>query len=170
MLTIAQFILLAGVGHATLHSGIAGAIQQVNHALHLVCAAAWFGGLLPVLYCMQMAQGRWREQAINTMMRFSRYGHLFVIGVLLTGIMNALFIVGFSVPWHMAYGQLLLLKGALVMLMVAIALVNRYVLVPRMRQDNRSMTLYFVWMTKLEWGIGAVVLAIVSLFATLEPF
>jgi len=25
-------------------------------------------------------------------------------------------------------------------------------------------------MTKLEWGIGAVVLAIVSLFATLEPF
>ncbi|KHE06864.1 MULTISPECIES: copper homeostasis membrane protein CopD [Citrobacter] len=170
MLTIAQFILLAGVGHATLHSGIAGAIQQVNHALHLVCVAAWFGGLLPVLYCMQMAQGRWREQAINTMMRFSRYGHLFVIGVLLTGIMNALFIVGFSVPWHMAYGQLLLLKGALVMLMVAIALVNRYVLVPRMRQDNRSMTLYFVWMTKLEWGIGAVVLAIVSLFATLEPF
>lgn len=56
------------------------------------------------------------------------------------------------------------------MLMVAIALVNRYVLVPRMRQDNRGMTLYFIWMTKLEWGIGAVVLAIVSLFATLEPF
>ena len=152
MLTIAQFILLAGVGHATLHCGIPGAIQQVNHALHLVCAAAWFGGLLPVLYCMRMAQGRWREQAISTMMRFSRYGHLFVI------------------PWHMAYGRLLLLKGALVMLMVAIALVNRYVLVPRMRQDNRGMTLYFIWMTELEWGIGAVVLAIVSLFATLEPF
>jgi len=126
--------------------------------------------LLPVLYCMRMAHGRWREQAISTMMRFSRYGHLFVIGVLLTGIMNALFIVGFSVPWHMAYGRLLMLKGALVMLMVAIALVNRYVLVPRMRQDNRGMTLYFIWMTKLEWGIGAVVLAIVSLFATLEPF
>lgn len=75
MLTIAQFILLAGVGHATLHSGITGAIQQVNHALHLICAAR-FGGLLPVLYCMRMAHGRWREQAISTMMRFSRYGHL----------------------------------------------------------------------------------------------
>ena len=169
MLTIAQFILLAGVGHATLHTGVAGAIQQVNHAFHLICAAAWFGGLLPVLYCMRMAQGRWREQAIGTMMRFSRYGHLFVAGVLLTGIMNALFIVGVSGSWHMAYGQLLLLKGALVMLMVAIALANRYVLVPRM-QDNDCMTLYFIWMTKLEWGIGAVVLAIVSLFATLEPF
>ncbi|HCJ6376178.1 TPA: copper homeostasis membrane protein CopD [Citrobacter freundii] len=170
MLTIAQFILLAGVGHATLHDGVTGTLHQINHALHLICAAAWFGGLLPVLYCMKMAQGRWRDQAISTMMRFSRYGHLFVIGVLLTGIMNALFIVGFAVPWHAAYGRLLLLKCALVMLMVAIALVNRYVLVPRMQQDNRCMTLYFIWMTKLEWGIGAVVLAIVSLFATLEPF
>ena len=163
-------IMLAGVGHATLHDSLTGTLHQINHALHLICAAAWFGGLLPVFYCMKMAQGRWRDQAISTMMRFSRYGHLFVIGVLLTGIMNALFIVGFSVPWHAAYGKLLLLKCALVMLMVAIALVNRYVLVPRMQQDNRCMTLYFIWMTKLEWGIGAVVLAIVSLFATLEPF
>ena len=170
MLTIAQFILLAGVGHATLHDGVTGTLHQINHALHLICAAAWFGGLLPVLYCMKMAQGRWRDQAISTMMRFSRYGHLFVIGVLLTGIMNALFIVGFAVPWHAAYGKLLLLKCALVMLMVTIALVNRYVLVPRMQQDTRCRNLYFIWMTKLEWAIGAVVLAIVSLFATLEPF
>ena len=83
MLTIAQFILLAGVGHATLHSGITGAIQQVNHALHLICAAARFGGLLPVLYCMRMAHGRWREQAISTMMRFSPLRASFVIGVYL---------------------------------------------------------------------------------------
>ncbi|MCS3462740.1 copper homeostasis membrane protein CopD [Citrobacter freundii] len=170
MLTIAQCILLAGVGHATLHDGATRAVQQLNHALHLVCAAAWFGGLLPVLYCMRMAQGRWQQQAIATMMRFSRFGHLFVIGVLLTGITNGLFIVGLSFPWHAAYGQLLLLKCVLVALMVAIALANRYVLVPRMQQDNRCMTLYFIWMTKIEWGIGAVVLAIVSLFATLEPF
>lgn len=170
MLTVAQFIQLAGVGHATLHEGAVRTLQQLNHALHLVCAAAWFGGLLPVLYCMRMAQGRWQRQAISTMMRFSLYGHLFVTGVLLTGIMNVLFIVGLSVPWHAPYGQLLLLKCALVVLMVAIALANRYVLVPRMQQNKRNITLYFIWMTKLEWGIGAVVLAIVSLFATLEPF
>ncbi len=28
----------------------------------------------------------------------------------------------------------------------------------------------FEWMTKLEWAIGAVVLVIISLLATLEPF
>lgn len=170
LLTLAQFALLTGVGHATLHSGVIGALQQTNHALHLICAAAWFGGLLPVIYCMQMARGRWQQQAVYTMMRFSRYGHLAVAGVLLTGIANVLFIQGFLLPWRTVWGQLLLLKCALVLLMVAIALANRYLLVPRMRQDSRRINLYFIWMTKIEWGIGAVVLAIVSLFATLEPF
>ena len=64
-----------------------------------------------------------------------------------------------------------MLKAILVMIMVVVALANRYVLVPRMRQDeDRAAPLGFVWMTKLEWAIGAVVLVIISLFATLEPF
>ncbi|HIF2756132.1 TPA: copper homeostasis membrane protein CopD [Salmonella enterica] len=170
ILTVAQFILLAGVGHATMRDCVAGTLQQINHALHLLCAAAWFGGLLPVVYCMRMAQGRWRQHAISAMMRFSRYGHFFVAGVLLTGIGNTLFITGFTAIWQTTYGQLLLLKCALVVLMVAIALTNRYVLVPRMRQENPRTDLWFVRMTQIEWGVGGIVLAIVSLFATLEPF
>lgn len=170
ILTVAQFILLAGVGHATMRDGVPGTFQQINHALHLLCAAAWFGGLLPVVYCMRMAQGRWRQQAISAMMRFSRYGHFFVAGVLLTGISNTLFITGFTAIWQTTYGQLLLLKCALVVLMVAIALTNRYVLVPRMRQENPRADIWFVRMTQIEWGVGGIILAIVSLFATLEPF
>lgn len=170
ILAFAQFALLAGVGHATLHTGISGALQRSNHALHLLCAAAWFGGLMPVLYCMRLAKGRWRQQAIAAMMRFSQYGHLAVAGVLITGIANVVFIQGFSLPWRSGWGQLLLLKCALVVLMVAIALLNRYVLVPRMRLGHCRINQYFIWMTKIEWGMGAAVLAIVSLFATLEPF
>lgn len=170
ILALAQFVLLAGIGHATLHTGISGALQKTSHALHLICAATWFGGLLPVIYCMRMATGRWQQQAIYTMMRFSRYGHLAVAGVLFTGIANVLFIQGASAPWLTGWGQWLLLKCALVALMVAIALVNRYVLVPRMRQECDRLRQYFIWMTKIEWAIGAGVLAIVSLFATLEPF
>ncbi len=56
------------------------------------------------------------------------------------------------------------------MIMVVIALANRYVLVPRMRQDEDRAAPWFVRMTKLEWAIGAVVLVIISLLATLEPF
>ncbi|KWW03159.1 copper homeostasis membrane protein CopD [Escherichia fergusonii] len=169
-LTLAQFILLAAVGHATLHDGITGALHRLNHAVHLICVAGWFGGLLPVIYCMRLAKGRWRQQAIVTMMQFSRYGHLAVTGVLLTGIANVLFINGLSLSLQTRWGQLLLLKCALVIVMVAIALVNRYVLVPRMGQASSRADLWFVWMSKLEWQIGAVVLVIISLLATLEPF
>ncbi|MDI5743163.1 hypothetical protein MJI14_14785, partial [Salmonella enterica subsp. enterica serovar Cerro] len=43
-------------------------------------------------------------------------------------------------------------KCALVVLMVAIALTNRYVLVPRMRQENPRTDLWFVRMTQIEWA------------------
>lgn len=95
MLTTAQFILLAGIGHATLNEGVTAKIHQTNHAIHLICAAAWFGGLLPVLWCMQLIKGRWRHQAIQALMRFSWCGHFAVIGVLASGVLNALLITGF---------------------------------------------------------------------------
>ena len=92
----------------------------------------------------------------------------FVIGVLLTGIMNALFIVGFSVPRHMAYGRLLFVKRCPGHANGGDCAGESVCSGTTHAQDNRGMTLYFIWMTKLEWGIGAVVLAIVSLFATLN--
>ena len=159
-----------GIGHATLNEGVTAKIHQTNHAIHLICAAAWFGGLLPVLWCMQLIKGRWRHQAIQALMRFSWCGHFAVIGVLASGVLNALLITGFPPTLTTYWGQLLLLKAILVMIMVVIALANRYVLVPRMRQDEDRAAPWFEWMTKLEWAIGAVVLVIISLLATLEPF
>ncbi|EFO0319947.1 copper homeostasis membrane protein CopD [Escherichia albertii] len=170
MLTIAQFVLMAGVGHATLNEGLIAKVHQTNHAVHLICAAAWFGGLLPVIWCMRIVKGRWRHQAIHALMRFSWCGHFAVIGVLVSGVLNVLFITGFSPTLATYWGQLLLLKVVLVIIMVGIALANRYVLVPRMGQDEYRAAIWFVWMTKLEWVIGAVVLVIISLLATLEPF
>ena len=144
--------------------------QIVLALVTLIVAAAWFGGLLPVLWCMQLIKGRWRHQAIQALMRFSWCGHFAVIGVLASGVLNALLITGFPPTLTTYWGQLLLLKAILVMIMVVIALANRYVLVPRMRQDEDRAAPWFVWMTKLEWAIGAVVLVIISLLATLEPF
>ncbi len=90
-----------------------------------------------------------------------------MIGVLASGVLNALLITGFP-PAYDLLGPTCMLKAILVMIMVVIALANRYVLVPRMRQDE--IVLCFVWMTKLEWAIGAVVLVIISLLATFNLF
>ena len=170
LLAMGQFVLLAGVGHAAMNDGAAGALQRLNHALHLLCAAAWLGGLLPLLFCMQLAKGRWQTAAIYTMMHFSRVGHYAVAGVLLTGILNTLFILGFTLPWQTDYGQLLLFKCALVVMMVVIALANRYFLVPRFRPEGGREQQIFIRMTQAEVVLGALVLAAVSLFATWEPF
>ncbi|MBA7854360.1 copper homeostasis membrane protein CopD [Enterobacter sp. RHBSTW-00901] len=170
LLAMGQFVLLAGVGHAAMHEGASGTLQRLNHAIHLLCAATWLGGLLPLLFCMRLAKGRWQTAAIYTMMRFSRVGHYAVAGVVLSGIINALFILGVNVPWHTGYVQLLLFKCALVALMVVIALMNRYFLVPRFRPETGREQQLFIRMTQAEVVLGALVLATVSLFATWEPF
>jgi putative copper resistance protein D len=170
LLAMGQFVLLAGVGHPAMNDGAVGAMQRINHALHLLCAATWVGGLLPLLFCMHLAKGRWQTAAIYTMMRFSRVGHYAVAGVVLTGAINGLFILGITVPWQTGYVQLLLFKCALVALMVVIALANRYFLVPRFSAHIGREQQIFIRMTQAEVVLGALVLATVSLFATWEPF
>jgi putative copper export protein len=61
VLFCAQLLLLAGVGHAAMNDGWLGIVQRTNHALHLFCVASWFGGLLPFIYCLRLAHGRWRQ-------------------------------------------------------------------------------------------------------------
>ena len=169
VLFCAQLLLLAGVGHAAMNDGWLGIVQRTNHALHLFCVASWFGGLLPFIYCLRLAHGRWRQAAIFTMMRFSRYGHLAVAGAIASGVVNALLIQGELISAS-TWGRMLLLKCALVAAMVAIALVNRYVLVPRMSAGGTRAEQLIVRTTQIEIALGALALFAVSLFATWEPF
>ncbi|MEX3020781.1 copper homeostasis membrane protein CopD [Kluyvera sp. STS39-E] len=169
LLCVAQFILLAGVGHAAMADGALGALQRINHAVHLLFASAWVGGLVPFLYCLRLAKGRWRKLAISTMMRYSRYGHLAVAGAIATGLVNAWLIQG-GLTTATAYGIALWVKCGLVGLMVAIALVNRYLLVPRMSATDSRVQQIFLRTTQAEIVLGALVLVCVSVFATWEPF
>ncbi|QCT21820.1 copper homeostasis membrane protein CopD [Jejubacter calystegiae] len=166
-----QLALLAGTGHAAMHDGVAGALHRTNHAVHLLAAAWWVGGLVPLLVCMRMAtKPRWRKSAIAAMMRFSRYGHLAVALVIATGAINSLAILGWHWSWQGDYVRLLLLKMGLASVMVAIALVNRYLLVPRFAQSAGVAQQRFIILTRVEMALALAVLLCVSLFATLEPF
>lgn len=170
LLAFAQLALLAGVGHATMHSGLLGAISRVNHAVHLLSASFWVGGLLPLLVCLRLVNTTtWSEVAIKSMMRFSRYGHLAVAAVIISGIINGLLIVGWNTPFESHYFRLLLLKVLLVGVMVILALMNRYWLVPQFNHSAMAKQ-RFIQLTWLEMILSAAVLLLVSLFATQEPF
>ncbi|WP_312584081.1 copper homeostasis membrane protein CopD [Atlantibacter sp.] len=170
VLLLVQIILLAGVGHAVMAEGGRGVVQRVNHAVHLLSAAWWMGGLLPLLACMRLARkARWRDAAIRAMMRFSRYGHLAVALAILTGGINTLLIAGVPWPPDTRYLMLLWVKIGLVAIMVAIALYNRYFLVPRFTHSSGAAQREFLTLVKVEWIVSLLVVACVSLFATWEP-
>lgn len=169
--SLLQLIALAGVGHAAMRDSWAGVLQQANHALHLIAAAFWAGGLVPLLLLMRDARHTaFRRDAIRCMMRFSRYGHLAVALALLTGIMNSLLIAGSPLNWQATlWSKLLIVKVSLVMLMVLIALVNRYLLVPRFRLATSDASPLFIRLTQLELLLAMGVIGLVSVFATLSP-
>lgn len=169
--SLLQLIALAGVGHSAMRDSWAGVLQQANHALHLIAAAFWAGGLVPLLLLMRDARHTaFRRDAIRCMMRFSRYGHLAVALALLTGIMNSLLIAGSPLNWQATlWSELLVAKVLLVMLMVLIALVNRYLLVPRFRLATSDASPLFIRLTQLELLLAVGVIGLVSVFATLSP-
>ncbi|RTG30467.1 copper homeostasis membrane protein CopD, partial [Serratia marcescens] len=159
------------IGHAAMHEGALGALHRANHAVHLLAAGYWFGSLAPLLVCLRyLSPPQWRSDAITTLIRFSRWGHLAVAAVIVTGIVNSLIILG-GWPLNLGspYQRLLLIKTALVALMVMVALANRYAIVPAMSRVPALAQRGVVLACWLEVGLGMAVLLLVSLFATYAP-
>ncbi|HGO4159083.1 TPA: copper homeostasis membrane protein CopD [Serratia marcescens] len=164
-------VSLAFIGHAAMHEGALGALHRANHAVHLLAAGYWFGSLAPLLVCLRyLPPPQWRSDAITTLIRFSRWGHLAVAAVIVTGIVNSLIILG-GWPLNLSspYQRLLLIKTALVALMVMVALANRYAIVPAMSRVPALAQRGVVLACWLEVGLGMAVLLLVSLFATYAP-
>ena len=41
------------VGHAAMQTGAEGVLHRMNHAVHLLTAGAWLGGLIPFAMCLR---------------------------------------------------------------------------------------------------------------------
>ncbi|PKE30292.1 copper resistance protein CopD [Rahnella sp. AA] len=159
------------IGHAAMHDGLLGLAQRTNHVVHLLSAAYWFGCLYPLLTCiLYTRQPATRPYAIATLIRFSLWGHVAVALVILTGIFNtAIILQRWPTDMTSLYQCLLAVKVAMVAMMLAVALYNRYRLVPLMGSDPDQAQRRFIMMTWFEWGLALGVLLLVSLFATLAP-
>lgn len=155
---------LALTGHAVMNDGMLGLAHEANAALHLLAAGYWLGAL------PRVAAGVRRLDAPGEgarLIRFSRLGHWAVALVIATGALNTALVLG-RIPDDPAspYQALLLAKIFLVAAMVGIAIFNRYVLVPRLaRSGPRGLRRGAL----AEIVLGALVLALVSAFATFDP-
>lgn len=170
VLGILQLCGMGWVGHAAMLDGWPGILHGISQIVHLLSVTFWVGGLLPLLFVLQDARlSQTRADAILTMMRFSRYGHLAVSLAILTGLVNTRLILGWPLSAAGLYGALLAMKILLVAVMVLLALFNRYWVVPRFRQENTVAYGYFLRLTTVELVLSTLVIALVSFFATLSP-
>ncbi|WP_145494548.1 copper homeostasis membrane protein CopD [Yersinia bercovieri] len=174
LMVVCSTLLLASLaftGHAAMHDGALGWIHQTNQIIHLLSAGYWFGCLPPLVICLAYTRNsNVKREAITTLIRFSRWGHLSVALVLVTGVINSLIMLrDTTLALTSSYQVLLLSKVALVVLMIVIALVNRYRIVPMLRQLPTRANYWLVVNSCAEILLGAAVLLLVSAFATMAP-
>jgi copper resistance protein D len=148
-------ILTAAAGHG----GADGStVHLTGDAIHLLAVGAWLGGLVPFAAAMQ------RPDAGATALRFSTLGVVSVCVILVTGAINTWFMVG-NIPALIGtpYGRLLIAKLALFCIMVTVAAVNRYRLVPSGDVDALRRN---AW---VETALGVAIVVIVAVLGTMPP-
>jgi putative copper resistance protein D len=158
------------VGHAAMQTGAEGVLHRANHAVHLMAAGAWIGGLVPFAMCLRAYErDDLRRDAVRAMAAFSFWGQLIVAGIVLTGVVN-IALTSHHPPFPPAtpYRALLVAKLVIVAIMISLALFNRFVLTPRLKTSAHALATLRA--TSLaEIALGCVVVALVSVFAVLDP-
>jgi putative copper resistance protein D len=172
-IAVASGALLASfgfVGHAAMQAGATGVLHHANHAVHLLGAGAWVGGLIPFAMCLRACQrDDLRKDAVRATMSFSFWGQFIVAAIILSGVVDIALTSGHApIPPTTPYRALLVAKILIVAIMISLALLNRFVLMPRLNRGAPALAILRVT-TAAEVALGCVVVALVSVFALLDP-
>lgn len=169
-------------GHAGAEEGIGGTIHLAADAMHFVAAGFWLGALLPLAALLvETGQDTGRHGAFvarGAAARFSTLGVLCVATLIITGGVNSWFLVGTIAGLvGTTYGQLLLAKLALFAVMLGLAAVNRFVLLPRLATsdhgrkavESRQAVASIARHAVLETCLGLAIVALVAALGTQFP-
>ena len=170
---------IAWAGHAGSSPGQTGILHLTADILHLVAAAAWIGGLVPLVLLLGAARRHqalaWASLARGVAQRFSTLGIISVGTLLATGIINTAILVGsFHALLVTGYGQLLLLKIVVFAIMLGFAAVNRVWLTPRLASSSKGeappqVLRQLTRNSVIEIALGFAIFAIVGVLGTLHP-
>ena len=176
VLSLLLLVSLGWVGHAVEGQGVASLVHQINQMVHLLAAGLWLGGLVPLTWLLGRARSpsgaAWISVARDVVPRFSHMGYVAVALLAATGAINTLLLVGsVEALAGTPYGRLLSLKILLFSVMVVLALINRFRLLPRLRREPQpSAPIAALARSVLfEQALGFAVLAVVSVLGTWPP-
>ena len=176
--TLAALLLLVSlgwVGHAAMdmNGGLAHAINQMAH---LAAGGLWLGGLVPLGVLLRRAARPGGEIYVPlarlALPHFSQMGSAAVALIAVTGAVNSVFLVGsLHALTTTPYGRLLCVKLALFAAMLALALLNRLRLLPRLRgATDPAPSLCALYRSVLaEQAVGLAILGVVAVLGTWPP-
>ena len=167
-------VSLSGVGHGAMGTGFDVWVHLGNQMIHLLGASIWVGGLLSLFYIILSTKksGACMEVLQNALRQFSKAGLIAVLFIIFSGGLNSWFLVGsFGALLHTSYGQVLLIKLSFFLGMIALALLNRLVLLPNLlRKKKPDQHLHLLlWSVGLEQASALLIIAVVSVLGTLPP-
>jgi putative copper resistance protein D len=170
---------LAFAGHGQEGLGLGRNFHLVSDFLHLIAAGLWLGGLIPLalflVYLRRFHEDAWDTAARDATYRFSNLGIVAVATLLVSGTINASFLIG-DMPALLgtSYGRLLLLKIILFAGMVCLAGINREYLLPRLADDIGKSPAprplqRLLRNTLIEIALGTGVILIVGVLGIMAP-
>lgn len=135
---------------------------QLALLLHVLAMSLWLGSLFPL---WRISRSSDSKLVASIMQRFGHLAVIFVSLLLLSGavMLLALLLGDLRLLWQTAYGQTLLVKFSLVLVLLTLAAINKLLLVPKLVQAGVSKRLATT--ISLELTIGIVLLGVTA-FAT----
>ena len=158
------------IGHAAMLEGVKEWINRASQIIHLLAGGFWLGMLPPLLLCLgRLSDQASRVDAGTALKRFSGAGHFAVALVVATGMLNTRLVLDrWPVHFSSLYQALLAAKIMLVACMISLAIINRYLLVPRLASGEGALKKLRL-STAAEIVLGIGVIALVSVFGMLPP-
>ena len=158
------------VGHSHAYAMANGGltILEVSEALHLWAAAAWLGGLVPLLIVVQVAPP---SSAAIAARWFSPLGKFCVVAMAISALVQGWVLIATTKALvHSAYGWTALLKALFFGGLFGFAVLNRYWLAPALRGNNSDLARRrFIGSLVLQTGLGLLVVLAAALLSQLKP-
>ncbi len=181
LLHIGALLLIsqAWLGHAAEGgASLYGALMIIAYSVHMFAAAAWVGGLPPLLFALlEQRQNDPLDASIQTseiLLRYSLMATVAVTLIVISGISNASFRVAgsFGKLFDTAYGDVLFTKVVVVAAMLALAYFNRFVATPRLRANSSSGITQIIKLRRsvsFELALGVAVLSVAAVLGIMPP-
>ena len=138
-------------------------------ALHIIAGGFWVGGLI-VLLPEVWRRPRNTEQLVGLLSLFSRWGVVSVAVLVTAGTLNGVFILGQQgMPWNGTYVTLLAGKIVLAAMMIALALTNRFGVLPALARGEDEAQETIPLTVSAELGAAVAILVIVGFLGLTAP-